>query len=276
MIAANNPKLYQHSGKIGFSPLLLIFAGIPLIILLSIIYSYLVLYIPISGYITILLLAGFAFGITMIVSRLAGIGKCRSAIAITIFGALAGFVALYFAWVSFLYALFARFAPAEEVTVAQLILNPFMLYNAVMFVNENGWFSIKGATPTNIVLWIFWAIEAVVIVGAPALFAASSMKNEMFCESCNKWCGATATRFRSLPAAIEAGGVKGVDSVALAALPELPQKSVPCIQEELLKCPACAKTQGLRFSRITYKADKNNKLHENVEKIEGVVLTHSL
>jgi hypothetical protein len=42
--------LYQHSGKVGYSPFLLLGAGIPLLLILACIYGYINVYNPIGGY----------------------------------------------------------------------------------------------------------------------------------------------------------------------------------------------------------------------------------
>lgn len=267
-------RLYQHSGKLGFSPLLLAFVGIPLTIVLSLIYSYLVVYIPIAGWVTFLLLAGYAFAVSFTTAMLGKAGKCRNSGAMMAMGLVIGLVGLYFTWVFFMHALLGRFAAESSISVFELILNPLFLWSSILFVNENGWYSIKGLTPSGIVLWIFWGIEALVIVGAPILFAAMSINDEMYCENCNKWCNAASSKFRALPPTMADGSVSEINALSLASQPEMPQKEIPCVQEELLKCPDCSRTQGFRYKRLTINVDKEGNMKENSETVNGIVLAH--
>lgn len=267
-------RVYQHSGKLGFSPLLLAAAGIPLIVVLSALYSYLDLYIPLTGYITVILLAGYGLGLSFVVSTLVKRGNCRNEKAVLAFSLAAGIIGLYSSWVIFMYALFARFSPDEHISFFEL-LNPLFLWSTILFVNENGWYTISGGTPSGITLWILWAIEAAVIIGFPLFVATSAISHEMFCENCQTWCLPTASKYRQIPATIESGKIKNVDTTTLSSLTELEQKKFPCIKEELLSCPNCNKTKGNRYSRLVLKQNGKKGLVESADKIKGIVYANN-
>ena len=96
---------YQHSGRTGFSIPLLLAAGIPVSILMAVVYAYIVTYCPVVGYVNLLFLGGYVFITGLAAGYIAKIGKCRNAGVAFCLGCLLGLVGLYFSWVFFFKAL---------------------------------------------------------------------------------------------------------------------------------------------------------------------------
>ena len=71
-------KVYRHSGKIGPAALSVPIMGIIGAIILSFVYAYITVYSPIAGYISILFVLGFAFGVGFAISWAGYSGKCRN------------------------------------------------------------------------------------------------------------------------------------------------------------------------------------------------------
>jgi hypothetical protein len=84
---------------------------------------------------------------------------------------------LYIGWVSWIHAFSGR-----EI----IALDPYSLFNLIHEISIRGAWSIKKTTPTGIVLYIVWAIEAIIIVGAAGATALLS-SDSPYCEMCKKW-----------------------------------------------------------------------------------------
>src|SRR2546423_369736 len=89
---------------------------------------------------------------------------------------------------------------------------PYSLYYAhsgktplsrfIASINQNGaWFFSKGDKEPvkGIVLSLFWIAEALCIFGGSLGVAYGLLREEMFCEPCNRWCGKGATIRRTAP-----------------------------------------------------------------------------
>src|SRR6187549_1356813 len=130
--------LYQHSGKLGYSPVLLPLAGIPLLLILACIYGYINVYNPIGGYITFLIVLGYAFACGFVVAALLKFGKARSKTFCLIGGAVGAVLSLYFAWAFFLYALVHRFGVADA-GIFEILLSPLASWELITEINKTGW-----------------------------------------------------------------------------------------------------------------------------------------
>ncbi|AWM33131.1 hypothetical protein [Hymenobacter nivis] len=60
------------------------------------------------------------------------------------------------------------------------------MWNATRQINETGTWSLKSTTPSGLVLWAIWLIEATIIVGGAYLMAAAQAQ-EPFSEATGAW-----------------------------------------------------------------------------------------
>ncbi len=263
-------QLYQHSGKHGRSPLLIALVALPLCLLWSVIYAYLDVYIPIGGVFTVFLVIGYTFLLGITIGKIGMWGKCRNSARLCLMGLGVGAVSLYVAWACFLHALFAQQA-GDVPAVLDFALNPGLLWEAICAVNETGWYSIKSTTPSGIVLWLFWGVEALVVVGGSWFLADASIANELFCEACDRWCPSGDMTYHQPTPELLAATPATISPLTLLALPALPAKTIPAFRAELLQCPGCKKA-GVRYSRLRHEKNDKGELVEKTDAIPGILL----
>lgn len=106
--------------------------------------------------------------------------EIRDKRSIMLSGCVYGLLALYCSWVFFLGELGQRnpgglFFPGEfSVAINDLL--------------EHGWFYFEGEMITGFMLWGAWLVEAAAIIGAPAYLYLKLSRDNLYCETCQKWC----------------------------------------------------------------------------------------
>jgi hypothetical protein len=268
----NNMNLYQYSGKVGYSPVLLLLVALPLMAVFGGIYAYITVYNPIAGYLTVLIMIGYIFLCGLAVSMLLKLGKCRSKTFCFVGGLIGSLFSLYFAWLFFLYALLHRFEYLE-VGLLDILLSPSEMWNTILEINRTGWFKIKGGTPSGIVLWIFWGIEALAILLGVTLIGSSAIDDEMFCEKCSVWCDVTESKYLKMPTEIASSKAKDINPLTLNSLENAESNVRPTIQAELIKCPNCINYAGWRYKVVSSEIDKDGNEKDSTATIPGIVLT---
>lgn len=264
-------KIYQHSGKYGFAPALFLAVGIPLLFILSVLYSYITLYNPIAGYLTLLILAGYVFISGAGISFLLKYGKSRNKTFVIAASVIGGLLALYFAWVIFLYALTNRLGGGGA-NFLGLLLDPFAVWNAMVLINKTGWYKIFGTTPSGVVLWIMWGIEAVVIVLGIAFIGSLAIDDEMFCEQCDTWCEVSETKHLKVPPEHIPTKASGINVLTLNSLETAESTTTrPVITAELLKCQTCPTCKGWRYKFVDSEIDDDGNEKDKAVTIPGIV-----
>ena len=264
---------YSHSGAVGYSPFVLLLVGLPACLAVAVAYAYILVYCPVVGYVNVLFVAGYVFGAGFALGHLAKAGKCRSTGFVVFASSLISLVSFYVSWVFFIYAMLNRYMDAADAPSLAVCFAPGLLWKLICALNEDGWYSIFGGTPSGTVLWVMWGIEALILVIGPIVIAPMRIAREMFCERCFQWCGALRTHFLNAPAELIGCETNHIDATDLAALEPFNEKQYPCIQGEVLKCPTCDDTAGLRYAILQEKVDKAGKTEENAENIPGIYLT---
>lgn len=232
---------YEHSGAVGLGPALLPALGIPSVIILGLMYSYAMVYSPFV-ILNLLIICAYGFGLSFVMVLVGKASKCRSVPLLMLMGLAIGVFALYAEWAAFESALISKISEDGDHVAGffDRLLNPEGMWAFALLINENGWRSISGTTPTGLVLWITWGIEAVIVVGATTLGAVGSIADEVFCEECGQWCEDHSHVLLTFPeddAAFERV-VEG-DINALTAL-DPPFEGQPAyLQVELKQCVEC-------------------------------------
>ena len=263
--------VYKHSDSLGsalfIGPVLALIATV----VLAIVYSYIDVYSPIAGYISLLFVGGFAFGLMMSVNRIVLLAKCRSQAFATLFGFGTGGLALYLSWVVFVYALMSRYDETFEAGMLDILLSPSDLWATILHINETGWYSIRSATPSGMVLWAFWGVEAILVVGGATLGGMTALNGAVFCERCNAWCDddEVSPRLR-LPEGELDPAVVAVEVSALEALPAAAQNENPHLMLSMKKCVKCERMATARLQLITYEADDDGDVTEETEVLSQV------
>ena len=134
---------------------------------------------------------------------------------------------------------------------------------------EVGVWSIKSWTPTGIVLYVLWTIEALIIVGMAALMPYGDVASEPYCETCGRWPEREIPE-RKMGYATDPGLLKtsleGGDMDALAQLGPVGDNAYTEI--ELKACQSCKQIAWLKVENVTVTLDKKGK--EQTEKSEIV------
>jgi len=179
--ATTTAKFYRHSGKAPVMGLILIgIAGFVAVPILGLIYGYLLRYIPFI-YINILIVLGYAYAVSFVISRVAKYGKVRNMLLIGLAGFFFGVLADYIGWVSWIAAmigepsyLVAFFFPLDVVAIIQEI------------AKEGAW-SLSGSTPTGAFLYMVWFVEACIVIGGSTYLSSVALSETPFCEDSDAW-----------------------------------------------------------------------------------------
>ncbi|MCJ8331525.1 MAG: hypothetical protein HRT89_07290 [Lentisphaeria bacterium] len=261
-------RVYQHSGKIGTSPLIIFFLGIPSTMILGFIYGYVSVYNPLTGIVSVLLILLFSVAVGIQISLLGKSGKCRNMPFLYLAGFILGVFAVYYSWVVFLYAFTNRFVDGSEITLLKLILNPGKMWDYMGLIAKEGWFEVSGSKIKGGLLWAAWIGEALFIIIASTI-SATFMVNEMiFCENCNKWCdekGSVSIMFPEDQETLDAIAEGNMDVVL--ELPKIGAHQFPQINCEAFHCPNCTNTVGFSFRTVFQIDDGEGKLTEEKELI---------
>jgi hypothetical protein len=208
--------------------------------------------VPIIGSVTFFLSAAFG-GITGIAAGMAmKSAKVRNGRMAALVGFLVASVAHALSWAVWVYALLKR-AEVKDVELLALILDPGLLWNAIVEINRVGAWSIKNATPTGTFLWFLWGVEAVIVVGTGVLGVATVLEAP-FCEACETWTENTKALVTI------AGGDENALKSRLATEPLLPlleslgapEPGAPrWVTLSLHQCPGCKQLNVLTADQVT-------------------------
>ena len=235
---------YKHSGAFDFlSPVYMILLGGIGAVVLGAVYGTLIYYMPFI-YVNFLATLGLGIAIGWLVSKGGQFGKVRNREMLFAGGIALGLFADYVGWISWIFA-------ASEGDIVAIL--PADVFAVVAEVAENGAWSLFGDfTPTGIVLYAIWTIQAGIIAGGSGYFAWKTLRHTPFCEVCRRWVKDAKELGPHMPV-IDKRGLQSKleegDFAALADLQSLRLKGDSWTQIELLRCPGCSE-----FHLLTVKA----------------------
>ena len=189
---------YEHSGRTPIGSLILAGAvGVLAAIIAGIVYAYVVEFVP---YIKLRFLATMGFGamVGYVTARIAKTGKVRSlAVGLAIVGTatLVGFYVCWVVWTKVMLDEIFHSQPKYSLHYLDLILSPKYFWGWIVRFNKAGiWRMSKSDTENvkGVFLSLIWFGEAVSIFGCSLFVAFKVLREEMFCEACNRWCGKPA------------------------------------------------------------------------------------
>jgi hypothetical protein len=246
-------KYYRHSGKAPVAGITMaVIAGLVSVLILSLIYGYAIAYIPFI-YLNFFITLGYGGILGMIIGIAATAGKIRNNKFALLTGLIFGVIAVYAGWVTWLYAM-------SEGEIE--ILSPSGITSAISMIAETGTWSIKGATPSGLVLEFIWLVEAIMIIGACTLASLAMMESDVFCEKCNKW---AKEKFSFMPfEAVEnpstlKGELESGNFFSINLLKKVEDNSLKYSQYELTNCEGCNVMHLLTVSNVTHSIDKEGK-----------------
>jgi hypothetical protein len=255
--------VYQHSGRLGGGVVAVPVAAVVSAVVLSFAYAYADVYSPIAGYVSVILVLLFGGATGVCISYAARYAKCRNTRFVIGVAVLAGLLAFYTQWVVFLFAYFQR--GGVDVSLTGLFVRPGAVWNLVKLVNENGWYSLRsGGNVTGTVLWVFWAIEFLIIVISIPLLSTYALTDRVFCERCEAWCTRHENHFRlglgddtDLLVKINEG-----DLDAMEKLPTVPAGAAPALRVDLHRCDTCRDTAAMLVKLVTPTREKDGSTKE--------------
>jgi hypothetical protein len=252
-------KPYEHSGSLGISLPLILLGGISGAVILAAIYSAAIVYVPIGGTISFIFTFAFAFGLGYMNSWLGYLGKCRNIKLLNIMGLGTALVGLYWAWVFFVYFLLSK-TGAQGLNLLKISTSPLVLFDVIKSINSTGWFTIKGATPSGIVLWILWSIEALIVFFFAFAISSSKIDERVFCEACNEWAPEGNDIDLELPYTAEE-----IEQIALGEFEIISQlykadkDFFPRLIVKPVACGGCTRTRAIRLVVAELQASEDNK-----------------
>jgi len=188
---------YKATGKASVvSILTCLIGGLICTGILASVYIALQWFIPII-YFNFLITLGLAIGLIIVVNFLHRNGKVRNRLVAIVTMFFIALFAFYFQW-----ALFVSLMMGSEGTMGNgtwvkssfsydyfltYFLNPSLLWQDILLLNEYGTFSLKNSVVSGGFLWLVWAIEAIVIVGWPTFSMLAGDATKPFSETENSW-----------------------------------------------------------------------------------------
>ncbi|MCB9849553.1 MAG: hypothetical protein H6817_02475 [Phycisphaerales bacterium] len=260
------PEYHALSGKVPFGSMVRVaIAGFAGAALLAIGYTYAIVYIPLV-YLNLLICIGFGCLVGWFVGSSARSGKVRNVTFVTVAGFISGCAALYCAWAM---DIVARLGRIEGVEGVHFTLDPRIIWNYIVFVNERGFWSLRGHTPTGWELGAFWIIEALIIVGAATLVPNGMLRGRAFCEACERWIDNEHDLLRYEHGASDAVvATLAAENVAgLANIPCVHGPSGDFLRVDLACCPGCGESNYLSVKSLTSKVNKEGKVEVKEEDV---------
>jgi hypothetical protein len=261
---ANEGACYRPSGKPGRA-IVALPVGIAAAALLSIAYGYVSVFNPLAGVISFLIPLVYGAALGFVLARVNRTMQCRSVGLAAGVGALCGLAGVYFGWAAFIYAFLNHYVPGAAPTLAGTYLNPPFVWNTACAINAVGWFTVKGSTPSGVVLWVFWAGEVVTIVWTTYFLASDWIKETVFCEGCMRWSDKTnnIARFAVTEDPQALAAFASGDLTPLAKLAPAHTNDPIYLRVDAQRCAACRETAGVSVVQVTTK--KNEKGADQLE-----------
>ena len=270
----DSASVYKPSGESGNAVVLVPLFAIPLSLVMGIVYAYISVYNPLIGVISFLLPLGFGalfgWGMTKAVS----LAKCRNPQVVLLTCSLATVFVLYCVWAFFIYVFLDHIG--SPVPLTTVFPDAVGIFNTMSQIAVNGWYTVKGTTPSGIVLWLFWVCEAGMIAYLAVSLPFNHVKETLFCEDCNVWCAAKKDLARYVPTSEKAKTerIKSGDLTVLADLKPATVTAPIYMRLDSQRCGKCSRTSTFQLSQITITTDKHGKPQEKAKKLtELVILT---
>jgi hypothetical protein len=270
---------YQPSNKMPLGgALLFLLGGVLTAVLLAFVYIYAIWYIPFV-YINFFLCLGFGLVLGGVLMLLAKAGKLRSPVGVGLLALLVGLVAVYLEWSVYLTLLFnsettGTGRDADTSTSfsagmwADVLTHPGAMWEAIGKINETGTWSLKGATPSGMFLWIIWLIELVIILGG-AYWLARSQATEPFSEAANEWADEEslphplgyAQDAAQVRTALETGQYHTLTPY------QMQSETEPFARLKLHRAPNDGNCQYLTLENVTTKIDDKGKATQSTDTV---------
>ena len=256
-----NPKYYRPSGRLD--PISLVWVGalgLPLSIALSTLYTYGLFNMNVKGWWTAFVTIGLGMGLGYGFAFVLRISRVRNRLVSHFLSIGIAISSIYFVWVSFSYALLGE---AGESPSILSVLSPTTLLSVMSGMSRSGAYTINGFQASGPFIWLFWLIEALIILFATPIATARFMEDSAFCEKCKSWCklnrGILATK-RGLRADI-IESLEAADFQYVASLPRFKNDMTEWLQFDAASC-RCRSTNTLTVKHMEREGAKTTRVSD--------------
>ena len=258
---------YRPSGRFSILGLLMMLVlGGASGVALGAAYGFLTFYNP---FVYVNFLATVFFGACMGLAAAVGIkhGKVRSRFVATVTGMAVGGVGLYASWVFWTYAFLT------SVDQSAWVVDPLGLWYVISQVAEVGIWGILDFTPTGLLLYLVWGIEAFLIVGTCAI-VCTIHADEPFCEQCGRWAENVYKGLRLGPSRDPDALRTQLEAGIVTRLGELrPPAMAARTDVSLSACPSCQKIGFLTVEPVEISMDRKGNENESKQTlVQNLVL----
>ncbi len=264
----NQDRYYQPSGKIPFwGTVLMLGLGTLVSLISGFIYAVISRYNPII-YIQVFVTVGFGAVMGVAVNGVGHKMKVRNRFFAILISLVIGVLGMYFAWVWYIWMLW-------DWDTNLLIFQPAITWEIVQLLADQGLWEMRNAKPTGMVLYGFWLVEAVVVLGTCYLTGAETWTP--FCEECNCWTEKrdALTIAKANPVLItEAMEEEQYDLIASLAAGEInlaDYMSVVCY-----RCPNCEDSDFATVSSVITVQGKEGPVTTVTQFVRPIAVPHSL
>ena len=264
---ASEDVYYRPSGEVTVSGLASgLGGGLVAAVALGFVYAYLIMYVPLI-YLNILCVIGYALVLGASAGYLVKLGKMRNPAVGMCIALVVTLASYYFSWAVWL----SIVVSGDEFSVSSWTLarNPLGMWGVLQLVNERGAWSIgrgygpskNAETVSGVLLWVFWAAEALTVVIGSMVTALGALTIDPFCEPCNVWCeeekdvlSIRAAESDELKRRFEAKDFPYLKTVG----PKGAGDAEWC-RIDLHRCPGCGMTNTLSVNRQKLTIDRKGK-----------------
>ena len=188
---------YKPSGKIPVKGIFIsLITAFILTVMLSIVYIALQWFIPFI-YLNFFIAVGLGLGVGGSVFIAIGLGKIRNTKYDHLLAGISGLLAWYSQWTLFVSLMYeAEGSTGGGMWVRssfnltgfwRVFTHPDILFQAMLNLNNAGTFTLKHNTVSGTLLWVVWAIEALIIIAVPIVFSISGRATTPFSEQNDQW-----------------------------------------------------------------------------------------
>jgi hypothetical protein len=259
-------RYYRHTGRAPIvGTTIATIAAWVVVSLIGVAYAYVQLHVKIVDLLSFLFVAAFAAAMAVSVYGVLRWAKVRNMAVTALVAISAALLGWYVSWVAWEHALLRQ--GGMQASAIRLAEHPDAVWYLAKSINEEGTFSIRKRTVKGTELWVAWAIEALVFIGATIAIPVMKLRDLAFCESCGRWCTKTdgVVRVGLGDEAMLRQQLEAKDfSHFRAAGPIDPD--MPHWRADLYRCPGCPDTHLLTISRVTISY-YNNQRQEKATKV---------
>lgn len=275
------PVYYRHSGRTPIVRLLVALVTIlPVVALAGAVYAIIDIYLPMLRFAKLVLvlamglMAGFAFGVGALTGKMLMWARVRNLAMVWVVAALAALVAWYVAWVTWEWHLFTQYEPQipKARFLLALLIRPRGVWLLATEINRVGTFGIGSGDDLirGPFLWVLWAIEAAVVLGAATWVPVRMVRGRAFCERCQKWGRIRQGVLSVGPTADEDRLRARLALKDLSALEELGPADISAprrLRVDLQNCPSCDTMHLLSVYRVDVTYPKGQR----TEKVKNLI-----